>query len=88
MIITNGTETFPTPNKSLGDKKEYKLIKLPNGLKAVLSTHPDNREATTGDNEEIKDKSSAVALCVHVGSFSDLDSNVQGICHFIEHMVS
>lgn len=85
MIITGETEILPTPTQSPSDRKKYRLIKLQNGLKALLVKHPDveknDKTATT-----MKDKTSAVALCVDVGSFDD-PSEVQGLSHFLEHMV-
>lgn len=86
MIITNETEVLQTPSTSSGDKKKYKLIKLPNGLRTLLvqsaTIHAENDFET-----KIKDRSSAVALCIDVGSFED-PFEVQGLCHFLEHMVN
>lgn len=85
MIVTGETEILPTPKQSPSDKKKYRLIKLQNGLKALLLKHPEADKAS--DSETVmKDKTSAVALCVDVGSFDD-PFEVQGMSHFLEHMV-
>jgi secreted Zn-dependent insulinase-like peptidase len=75
MIVKNEVIVLQTPKKSENDQKEYKLIKLSNGLKVLLVRN------------HIKDNSSAVALCVDAGSFLD-PPEVQGLSHFLEHMVS
>lgn len=108
------------PVKSYSDKKEYRLMKLPNGLSALLVQHfieedpadddnQDNRkvsessvlsqssdvqgseESISGEDEEDEDdhkeKLAAVALCIQVGSFFD-PPEIQGLSHFLEHMVS
>ena len=78
-------ETLPTPKKPPSDSKDYKLIKLQNGLKAILSTHPKLKK-NSEDKSEMVEKSSAVALCTDFGSFDD-PKEVQGLSHFIEHLV-
>lgn len=119
MNLEAKTKILDPPIKSLSDKKEYRLIQLPNGLKSLLIQHfIDDDEEDDADNSqkstEIDDKSegessqgsggeseegseeedekssgqklAAVALCVNVGSFSDLPE-VQGLSHFLEHMI-
>lgn len=86
MIITNEVETLQTPQNLPCDKKEYKLIKLPNGLKALLVQN-EKSEKNLDDETTTKDRTAAVALCIDVGSFED-PIEVQGLCHFLEHMVS
>lgn len=84
MIITKEVETLPDPKLPLSDKKNIKLIKLQNGLKAVLLNHP--KIVQTVEESESVEKSAAVAICVDVGSFED-PKEVQGLSHFLEHMV-
>lgn len=60
--------------KPLLDDRQYKLIKLPNELNALLIHDP-----TT-------DKSAA-ALDVHVGSYKDTSYNISGLAHFCEHLL-
>ncbi|KYN37807.1 Nardilysin [Trachymyrmex septentrionalis] len=125
-------EYLEPPIKSENDKKEYRVIKLSNGLTALLisdihsktcaSQDPDDQdkestedetedEESSEENEEnnededegdISDdddddsssvkrvkrdeKKAACGLCVGVGSFSD-PPEVQGMAHFLEHMV-
>ena len=85
MIITNEIETLQNPAQSPSDRKEYKFIKLPNGLKALIVRNSSS-EKSLDDDTILKDSSSAVALCIDVGSFDD-PIEVQGLCHFLEHMV-
>lgn len=83
MKLTSEVELLQTPLKSESDKKNYKLIKLSNGLKALLIGRPESEE----NEAAIKESCSAVCLCIDVGSFED-PLEVQGLCHFLEHMVS
>lgn len=85
MIITGETEILPTPTQSPSDRKKYRLLKLQNGLKVLLVKHPEV-EKTEKSATAMKDKTSALALCVDVGSFDD-PFEVQGLSHFLEHMV-
>ncbi|CAD7086908.1 unnamed protein product [Hermetia illucens] len=110
-----------TPDKSENDKKEYRMLKLPNGLTAMLVSDPspvpddgssipsmcstDSEDETSSDEEECEstetesetssddyeseegdEKLAACALMVSVGSFSD-PPDVQGLAHFLEHMI-
>lgn len=81
MIITKEVEVLVTPEKSLSDKKDYSLIKLQNGLKAFLV-----KSSSDQNDQSHKDNSAAVSLCIDVGSFED-PAEVQGLFHFLEHMV-
>lgn len=116
------------PVKSESDKKSYKVIRLPNGLTALLISDPrtekaekaeqsdseksasatdeSDEESEEEDEEEsgserggdsdfdveespsshMENKAAACALCVGVGSYSD-PSGIQGMAHFVEHMV-
>lgn len=55
------------------DSRLYRIIKLDNGLEALLIHDPDT------------DKASA-ALDVNVGSFSDAD-DMPGMAHAVEHLL-
>lgn len=70
-------EVLKTPIKSDNDKKEYRLIKLENGLKALLISKTDDKEGKT---------LAAASLCVYVGSY-DNPPHVLGLAHFFEHMI-
>ena len=59
--------------KSIGDKRDYKAFILDNGLKVLLVSDPET------------DKSAA-ALDVNVGFMCD-PREVQGLAHFLEHML-
>lgn len=72
-------EILEPPIKSEGDKKSYRLIKLQNGLKALLiKSYTDENHA--------EESNAAVSLTVGVGSF-DEPKEVGGLAHFLEHMV-
>lgn len=72
-------QILQTPIKSEGDTKEYRLIKLQNGLKALLVRKSNE------DSSESEDLAAA-NLCVSVGSFDD-PPKAMGMAHFLEHMV-
>ena len=115
-------ETLPSPVKSANDLKDYKVIKLPNGLKALLISDTSydlekldqeeeeleqdeqngsnsGEDSDMGEEEEEESdteesgnsgssglKKSAAGLCIGMGSFSD-PMELQGLAHFLEHMV-
>lgn len=72
------------PRRSLSDKKEYKLLKLNNGLKVLLIQQESekNREV----DSKLKQNIAAVGLCIGSGCFED-PLSVQGLSHFLEHMI-
>ncbi|XP_072378297.1 nardilysin-like [Diabrotica undecimpunctata] len=82
-------EILKTPIKSESDKKEYNIIKLKNGLVAVLisevKTQTDSNEidGVTIANEE---KLAAATLQIGAGCFCD-PVDVLGLSHLLEHMV-
>lgn len=80
MIITEELQMLATPLKSPSDKKDYKLIKLQNGLKALLVKQENNQ------NLDSKSGLASVALCIDVGSFED-PKEAQGLLHYLEHLV-
>ncbi|KAJ2731894.1 metalloprotease [Coemansia sp. Cherry 401B] len=59
--------------QSPGDKRQHKLIKLPNGIVALCTQDADATEA-------------AAALSVNVGSLAE-SSDLLGMAHFLEHML-
>lgn len=74
-------EILEPPVKSEGDKKEYRVIQLPNGLKALLIRRVE--DSSNGSDQEIL---AAANLTVGVGSF-DEPSHIGGLAHFLEHML-
>ena len=88
--------SLPTPIKSANDQKEYKCIKLPNGLTVLLisDTSYDLSKLDKEENDEDTEnkhassglKLSAASLCVGVGAFSD-PLELPGLAHFLEHML-
>jgi nardilysin len=85
MSSDENYEVLKNPIRSLSDRKEYKLIKLKNGLK-VLIVKSDKLSEDEDEKKKCKSSLAAVALCVGVGCFSD-PQEVQGLSHFLEHMV-
>lgn len=75
---------FKSPRKSLSDKKDYKLIKLPNGLKVLMVKQESEKSCEI--EPKLKQNIAAVALCVGSGCFND-PRDVQGMSHFLEHMI-
>lgn len=86
MSLSASVAVLETPVKSENDKKSYRLIRLPNGLKVLLISTPSNK---TGDNAsaELSSKLAACAVCVDVGSFSD-PLNIPGMAHFLGNFKS
>lgn len=83
-------EILDAPDKSPFDKNQYRLIRLPNGIKTLLisrarGSSDDNTStiATISDDVESTDEYlSAVALAIDVGYNSD-PPDVQGLAHFV-----
>ena len=83
--------------KPPADHRAYRVVILPNGIKALLiseafplsstesSVDTRNKGVKQTEPDDITGEASA-ALCVGIGSFSDLPE-VPGIAHFLEHMV-
>lgn len=61
------------PEKSPQDKREYRVITLPNKLRAILVHDPEAQKSSAGMN-------------VAVGHFSD-PAELPGLAHFLEHML-
>ena len=66
--------------KSTNDKKEYKMLKLSNGLKVLLV------KQERAFSSKLKQNLAAVALCVGSGCFQD-PKEIQGMSHFLEHVI-
>lgn len=113
--LASKIEYLPNPIKSESDKKDYRVLKLPNGLTALLiqdnslgddedsannmeiesnteeSEHSEEGSDASDEDDEgeslrANQKLAACSLCIGVGSFSD-PIEVQGLAHFLEHMV-
>ncbi|XP_072378295.1 nardilysin-like [Diabrotica undecimpunctata] len=85
-------EVLKTPIKSESDKKEYKIIKLKNGLVAILISDAQNITETNDSNEinqaetENEEKMAAATLQIGAGCLCD-PVEILGLSHFLEHMV-
>ena len=96
MNTSSSVPEFPSIIKSPTDLKDYKLIQLENGLKALLISDTsydlkkldqEELEVENGvTNSQTGLKRSAASLRIEVGSFSDPEE-LQGLAHFLEHMV-
>ena len=75
------------PVVSLSDRKNYKFLKLKNGLKVLLIKQPSDNDDELCKYKKYKSNVAAVALCVDVGSFHD-PREIQGMSHLLEHVVS
>ncbi|KYM98613.1 Nardilysin [Cyphomyrmex costatus] len=77
-------EYLETPVKLKDDKKEYRAIRLPNGLEALLIC--DSETCSSQDQNKKDKKKAACGLCVGVGSFSD-PPEVPAIAQYFESML-
>lgn len=84
MKISKDFHILKTPEKCLSDKKDYKLLRLANGLKVLLVKQESNQSSQI--KTKLKQKLGAVALCIGSGCFQDLP-DVPGLSHFLEHMI-
>lgn len=75
-----------TPEKSANDRRLYRSVTLPNGLKALLVTEPPGGGGDGPEADDAAEKPAAVALAVRVGSFADPPA-LPGLAHFCEHML-
>lgn len=68
-----------TVEKSDHDKKSYRVIKLGNGLKALLISEPSSlKTGATGPRENF----ASCGLNISIGSFSD-PKDIHGLAHFV-----
>ncbi|KAJ2748285.1 metalloprotease, partial [Coemansia nantahalensis] len=67
------TEFVGDLNKSPSDEREYRLIRLPNGLVAMVVHGGDESMA-------------CASICVNIGSLAD-PPELQGLAHFCEHLL-
>ncbi|XP_018368699.1 PREDICTED: nardilysin-like [Trachymyrmex cornetzi] len=79
-------EYLEKPVKSESDKKDYRVIRLVNGLTALLISDINLKtDDFRNEDDERNEKKAACGLCVEVGCFSDPD--IQGIANLLKHMV-
>ncbi|KAL7043714.1 hypothetical protein ACKWTF_001634 [Chironomus riparius] len=74
------------PVVSLSDRKNYKILKLQNGLKVLLIKQQSDNDDELCRYKKYKSNAAAVALCVDVGSFKD-PRDIQGMSHLLEHVI-
>ena len=95
-----GVIELETPTLPVNDRKQYRRIRLPNGLEALLisdsngadsgsDTGSDNGSDTDDDEDEDDEDGelhAAVSCAVGVGSFCDPPDSL-GCAHFLEHLL-
>eukprot|EP00439_Symbiodinium_sp_Y106_P086822 s125_g35.t76 len=69
--LSTSLESAKSPN----DRNSYRLIRLGNGIEALLVSNSDEQK-----------QKSACACSIQVGSFSD-PGHCQGLAHYCEHMI-
>ncbi|CAE7854645.1 Nrdc, partial [Symbiodinium sp. KB8] len=69
--LSTSLESTKSPN----DRNSYRLIRLGNGIEALLVSNSDEQK-----------QKSACACSIQVGSFSD-PGHCQGLAHYCEHMI-
>lgn len=74
VILTHATE-FIKPDR---DRRNYRIVKLANNLKALL--------VSTSEEENGKNVASVEAASVHIQA-GHFDDTIAGISHFHEHML-
>ena len=72
MASSSTTDEVVRIVRSPRDKRDYRSIRLDNGLQVLLVHTPDSHKA-------------AAALAVNAGHFDDPD-HTQGLAHFLEHL--
>lgn len=97
LIKMSSVEVLEVPDKSENDKKSYRVIRLTNGLKALLISAPSKKDCDSEQSTKVKSanlidieqkscktnsKQAACSLCVEVGSFSN-PHDIQGLAHFL-----
>ncbi|BFZ16371.1 hypothetical protein BsWGS_19410 [Bradybaena similaris] len=77
--------------KPPSDFRAYRVVILPNGITTMLISdapdpEDDKSDSTDTDDSQFSEGEAAAALCIGVGSFSDIPE-IPGFAHFMEHMV-
>lgn len=65
----------PSPEKSRSDLREYRIVRLKNGIEAILVKVPEGQSSKA-----------AVSVAVNAGSMHEPDA-LGGLAHFVEHCV-
>ncbi|KAG5305856.1 NRDC protein, partial [Pseudoatta argentina] len=79
-------EYLETPVKSENDKKEYRAIRLPNGLEALLISNEDSKTSSSQHQNMKNEMKAACCLCVKTGFFEE-PPEFPGISFFFEHIL-
>jgi insulysin len=82
-------ERFPITEKPELDDREYRYLRLQNGLRAVLVSDPQTEKVVlfrsvvvSARCAHFQKSQAAAALDVHVGHFCDPDE-IPGLAHFL-----
>ncbi|XP_018350448.1 PREDICTED: nardilysin-like [Trachymyrmex septentrionalis] len=79
-------EYLETPIKSEYDKKEYRAIRLPNGLEALLISDEDSKTCSSQHQDMKNEMKAACCLCVRTGTFKE-PPGFSGISCFFEYLL-
>ncbi|KAG5307659.1 NRDC protein, partial [Acromyrmex insinuator] len=79
-------EYLETPVKSENDKKEYRAIRLPNGLEALLISNDDSKISSSQHQDMKNEMKAACCLSVKTGFFKE-PPEFPGISFFFEHIL-
>ncbi|KYN45436.1 Nardilysin [Trachymyrmex septentrionalis] len=94
---TEGIKYLDPPDKSEYDKTEYRVVRLQNGLTALLISkldganyddinYEDREEGNSSERVKGDISKAFCSLCVRVGSFND-PLEFRGLAHLLERMV-
>lgn len=87
----SSVEVLDIPDKSEIDKKSYRVIRLANGIKALLISAPNHKKVDnviqSDEESDTDNRPAACSVCVDVGSFSN-PPDVQGLAHFLGELIS
>lgn len=90
----SNVELLDAPDKSPYDKNQYRIIRLPNGIKTLLisaydgtvssseTTNASTEAQASAETESANEYLSGASLVVDVGSFSN-PPDVQGLAHLL-----
>ncbi|XP_011050786.1 PREDICTED: nardilysin-like [Acromyrmex echinatior] len=79
-------EYLETPVKSENDKKEYRAIRLPNGLEVLLISNDDSKTSSSQHQDMKNEMKAACCLSVKTGFFKE-PPEFPGISFFFEHIL-
>ncbi|XP_018306508.1 nardilysin-like [Mycetomoellerius zeteki] len=79
-------EYLETPVKSENDKKEYRAIRLPNGVEVLLISDENLKTCSSQQQDMKNEMKAACSLCLRTGIFKE-PPEFPGISFFFEHIL-